>query len=133
MSRPFLSTAAAATLSLAAAFPATAQQITVKAETQSGGAGIALKAMAGSKHVGNMIVNCDRTPGFASFYKTGTPTAIKIQDGDAREMTLASDSPIFESKPIPMPSDLDPAKLCVAGRPDVPAAKAALLARIAKD
>lgn len=133
MSRSLSQTALAGVLALAAAFPAAAQQLTVKTEPQAGGAGVALKAMQSKTQVGNMVVNCDTTPGFASFYKTGNPTAIKIQGGEAREMTIASDSPVFESKPIPMPPDLDPAKLCVAGRPDVPAAKAALLARLAKD
>lgn len=133
MSRSLSQTARAGVLALAAAFPAAAQQLTVKTEPQAGGAGVALKAMSGNKQVGNMVVNCDTPPGFASFYKTGNPTAIKIQGGEAREMTLASDSPIFESKPIPMPSDLDPAKLCVAGRPDVSAARTTLLARLAKD
>ena len=131
MSRMFLSTAAA--LAIGAAFPAAAQQITVKTEPQAGGAGVALKAMSGNKQVGNMVVNCNTTPGFASFYKTGNPTAIKIQDGEAREMSLVSDSPVFESKPIPMPPDLDPAKLCVAGKPDVAAAKAAFLSHLTKN
>ncbi len=131
MSRPFLSTATATILSIGAAFPAAAQQMTVKVEPQSEGAGISLRAMNGKSFHGNMVVNCDTT--FVSFYKSGAPTSIKIADGQAREVAVLSDSPVLESRPIPMPADLAPAKLCVAGRPDVPAAKAAFIDRLTKN
>ncbi len=131
MARPFLSAAAASILSISAAFPAAAQQMTIKVEQQSEGAGIALRATTGKTFIGNMTVNCD-TP-FVSFYKSGTPTSIKIADGIAREVAVLSDGPAMEANPIAMPSDLDPAKLCVAGRPDIPAAKAVFIDRLAKN
>lgn len=121
---------AALLLTAAAAFPAAAQQVTIKAETQGGGAGLALRAEAGKQLRGTMNVNCDSA--FVSFYRAGSPTAIKVQGDKAHEVTLDNASPIVEQTPIPMPADLNPANLCVAGRPDATKARQVFTERLAR-
>lgn len=132
MSPPFLSAAAAAVLSLGATFPAAAQQITVQQSTHAKGAGLSLKAMDGKEFRGSMTVNCDNP--YVSFYKAGAPTAITVSDGIAKAKTVESAGPTVEADVLSaIPEGLDPAKLCVAGRPDASAARAAFLARLTKD
>lgn len=121
---------AALLLTAAAAFPAAAQQLTIKAEPQSGGSALFLRAEAGKQLRGTMNVNCDSA--FVSFYRAGSPTAIKVQDDKAHEVTLESASPIVEQTPIPMPADLNPANLCQAGRPDAAKARQVFTERLTK-
>lgn len=121
---------AAVLLTAATAFPVAAQQVTIKAETQGGGAGLSLRAEAGKQLRGTMTIGCDSA--FVSFYRPGAPTAIKVQGDKAYEVTLESSGPAVEQAPIPMPADLNPANLCMAGRPDAAKARQVFADRLAK-
>ncbi len=117
-------------LTVAAAFPVAAQQMTIKSESQGGGAGLSLRAETGKQLSGTMSVNCDSA--FVSFYRAGSPTAIKVQGDKAHEVTLESAGPIVEQTPIQMPADLNPTNLCQAGRPDIAKARQVFTDRLTK-
>lgn len=89
-----------------------------------------MRAEAGKQLRGTMNVNCDSA--FVSFYRAGSPTAIKVQGDKAHEVTLDSSGPVVEQTPIPLPTDLNPANLCVAGRPDAAKARQVFTDRLTK-
>lgn len=117
-------------LTAAATFPAAAQQVTIKSETHSSGTGLSLRAESGKQLRGTMNINCESA--FVSFYRAGAPTATKVQGDKAHEVTLESSGPTVEQTPIPLPVDLNPANLCMAGRPDAAKARQVFTDRLAK-
>lgn len=121
---------AALLLTAAAAFPAAAQQLTIKPEIRNNGTILFQRAEVGKELLGTMNVNCDSA--HVAFYRAGSPTAIKVSGDKAHQVALGTAGPAIEETAIPMPADLNPANLCVAGRPDAAKARQVFMSRLAK-